>query len=94
MLELTEKLVEISDQIANAENSGDYDSILKLDKMRKMLIDEIFAVGVKGLSEENMTTIKSIAENNEKMIARISIAATKNAEKVHNKIKAIRGYKP
>ena len=93
MHDLIENLKDISDRINVAQKLSNYEEILKLDHNRKLVIDEIFAMGIKELSEENIENIKSIAEENEKMISEISIAGTKKAEMAHKKITAIKGYR-
>ncbi len=93
MQHLVDNLKDISVRITTAQQSHDYVEILRLDQYRKSIINEIFSVGVKQLSEENFDIIKSIAEENEKMISEISKAGTKNAEAAHKRMKAIKGYK-
>tara|TARA_A100001011_G_scaffold389916_1_gene472338 strand:+ start:35 stop:319 length:285 start_codon:yes stop_codon:yes gene_type:complete len=92
MQNLVENLKNLSSQIASAKSLDDYNRIIELDKIRKVLIDQIFAKGIKALSEENIGTIKLIAEENENLIAEISIASTKKIKSANKKIKAIRGY--
>ncbi len=92
MQNFIENLRILSQSIETAQQSKDYEKILRLDHRRKEVMDKIFAAGIKKLSEENIKTIRSIAEANEKMIAEISIAGTKRAEKAHKTIKAIKGY--
>ncbi|MAI97387.1 MAG: hypothetical protein CML37_01650 [Rhodobacteraceae bacterium] len=92
MQNFIENLRVLSQSIETAQQSKDYEKILRLDHQRKEVMDKIFATGIKRLSEENIKTIRSIAEANEKMIAEISIAGTKRAEKAHKTIKAIKGY--
>ena len=92
MQNFIENLRVLSQSIETAQQSKDYEKILGLDHQRKEVMDKIFAAGIKRLSEENIKTIRSIAEANEKMIAEISIAGTKRAEKAHKTIKAIKGY--
>ena len=92
MQNFIENLRVLSQSIETAQQSKDYEKILRLDHRRKEVMDKIFAAGIKKLSEENIKTIRSIAEANEKMIAEISIAGTKRAEKAHKTIKAIKGY--
>ena len=77
MKNLIENLRNLSTQILYAKKLQDYDKIIELDEMRKKLIDKIFSKGIKVLSEENIETIKSIAEENENLISEISIASTK-----------------
>ena len=92
MQNFIENLRILSQSIETAQQSKDYEKILRLDHRRKEVMDKIFAAGIKKLSEENIKTIRSIAEANEKMIAEISIAGTKRAEKAHKTIKVIKGY--
>lgn len=92
MQHLIENLKDISDRIALAQEKNDYEEILKLDHHRKLIVQDIFSIGIKQLSEENMETIRTIAEANEKMIAEISIAGTKKAATAHKKIRALNGY--
>ena len=92
MQDFIESLKIISRSIEVAQKSNNYDEILRLDRERKDIMDRIFATGIKKLSEENIKTIRSIAEANEKMIAKISIAGTKRAETAHKTIQAIKGY--
>ena len=92
MQDFIESLKIISRSIEVAQKSNNYDEILRLDRERRDIMDRIFATGIKKLSEENIKTIRSIAEANEKMIAKISIAATKRAETAHKTIQAIKGY--
>ena len=92
MQDFIENLKIISGSIEAAQKTNNYDEILRLDRERRDIMDRIFATGIKKLSEENIKTIRSIAEANEKMIAKISIAATKRAETAHKTIQAIKGY--
>ncbi len=92
MRDLIENLKEISDRIRDAQKLNDYEEILNLDHQRKFVIDEIFSKGIKELSEENIDTIKLLAEENEKMISEISIAGTKKVETAHKRITALKAY--
>ena len=92
MQDLIENLRDISNRVLEAKKINDYDEIIHLDNHRKLILDEIFSRGLKKLSEENIATIKSIAEANEKMISEISIAGTKKAENAHKKMTALKGY--
>ena len=71
MQDFIESLKIISRSIEVAQKSNNYDEILRLDRERRDIMDRIFATGIKKLSEENIKTIRSIAEANEKMIAKI-----------------------
>ena len=93
MKTLIENLRNLSTQILYAKKIQDYDKIIELDEMRKKLIDKIFSKGIKVLSEENIETIKSIAEENENLISEISIASTKKIETANKKMRALTGYK-
>ena len=93
MKNLIENLRNLSTQILYAKKIQDYDKIIELDEMRKKLIDKIFSKGIKVLSEENIETIKSIAEENENLISEISIASTKKIETANKKMRALTGYK-
>ena len=93
MKNLIENLRNLSTQILYAKKLQDYDKIIELDEMRKKLIDKIFSKGIKVLSEENIETIKSIAEENENLISEISIASTKKIETANKKMRALTGYK-
>ena len=93
MKTLIENLRNLSTQILYAKKLQDYDKIIELDEMRKKLIDKIFSKGIKVLSEENIETIKSIAEENENLISEISIASTKKIETANKKMRALTGYK-
>ena len=93
MKNLIENLRNLSTQILYAKKLQDYDKIIELDEMRKKLIDKIFSKGIKVLSEENIETIKSIAEENENLISEISIASTKKIETANRKMRALTGYK-
>tara|TARA_A100001015_G_C14935542_1_gene690272 strand:+ start:348 stop:632 length:285 start_codon:yes stop_codon:yes gene_type:complete len=89
---LIENLKNLSNQILSAKKIDDYDEIIKVDKMRKILIDEVFSRGLKALSEEDIKTIKLIAEENENLVAEISIASTMKIQSANKKMKAIKGY--
>ena len=93
MKTLIENLRNLSTQILYAKKIQDYDKIIELDEMRKKLIDKIFSKGIKVLSEENIETIKSIAEENENLISEISIASSKKIETANKKMRALTGYK-
>ena len=93
MQNLVENLKILSDQILLAKKVDDYDKIISIDKSRKILIDQIFSKGIKALSEEDIETIKSIAESNENLISEISVASTNKIQSANKKIKAIKGYK-
>ena len=93
MQNLVENLKILSDQILLAKKVDDYDKIISIDKSRKILIDQIFSKGIKALSEEDIETIKSIAESNESLISEISVASTNKIQSANKKIKAIKGYK-
>ena len=92
MQKLVKNLLNLSEQINSAKEKDDYDLIIQLDKNRKIIIDKIFSIGINSLSEENIDTIKLIAEKNEKLISEISIATTKRIASANRKIKAIKGY--
>ena len=93
MQNLVENLKILSDQILLAKKVDDYDKIISIDKSRKVLIDQIFSKGIKALSEEDIETIKSIAESNESLISEISVASTNKIQSANKKIKAIKGYR-
>ena len=93
MQNLVENLKNLSDQILLAKKVDDYDKIISIDKSRKVLIDQIFSKGIKALSEEDIETIKSIAEANENLISEISVASTNKIQLANKKIKAIKGYR-
>jgi len=93
MQNLVENLKNLSDQILLAKKVDDYDKIISIDKSRKVLIDKIFSKGTKALSEEDIETIKSIAESNENLISEISVASTNKIQSANKKIKAIKGYR-
>ena len=93
MQNLVENLKILSDQILLAKKVDDYDKIISIDKSRKILIDQIFSKGIKALSEEDIETIKSIAESNENLISEISVASTNKIQLANKKIKAIKGYR-
>ena len=90
---LIENLKNLSNQILLAKKVDDYDKIISIDKSRKVLIDQIFSKGIKALSEEDIETIKSIAESNENLISEISVASTNKIQSANKKIKAIKGYR-
>jgi hypothetical protein len=92
MQNLIENLKNLSNQILLAKKVDDYDKIISIDKSRKVLIDQIFSKGIKALSEENIETIKLIAEENENLISEISVASTNKIQSANKKIKAIKGY--
>ena len=89
---LIENLKNLSNQILSAKKIDDYDEIIEIDKMRKILINQIFSRGLKALSEEDIKTIKLIAEENENLVAEISIASTMKIQSANKKMKAIKGY--
>ena len=93
MQNLIKNLKNLSDQILLAKKVDDYDKIISIDKSRKVLIDQIFSKGIKALSEEDIETIKLIAEENENLISEISVASTNKIQSANKKIKAIKGYK-
>ena len=93
MKNLIENLKNLSTQILYAKKLQDYNKIIELDHMRKKIIDKIFSKGIKVLSEENIETIKSIAEENENIISEISIASSKKIETANRKMRARAGYK-
>ena len=93
MQNLVKNLKNLSDQILLAKKVDDYDKIISIDKSRKVLIDQIFSKGKKALSEEDIETIKSIAESNENLISEISVASTNKIQLANKKIKAIKGYR-
>tara|TARA_B100000003_G_C10724106_1_gene288190 strand:+ start:156 stop:440 length:285 start_codon:yes stop_codon:yes gene_type:complete len=93
MQNLVKNLKNLSDQILLAKKVDDYDKIISIDKSRKVLIDQIFSKGIKALSEEDIETIKSIAESNESLISEISVASTNKIQSANKKIKAIKGYR-
>ena len=92
MQNLIENLKNLSNQILLAKKNSDYDKIISIDKSRKVLIDQIFSKGIKALSEEDIETIKLIAEENENLISEISVASTNKIQSANKKIKAIKGY--
>jgi len=92
MQNLVKNLKNLSDQILLAKKVDDYDKIISIDKSRKVLIDQIFSKGIKALSEEDIETIKSVAESNENLISEISVASTNKIQSANKKIKAIKGY--
>ena len=57
MQHLIENLKDISDRIALAQEKNDYEEILKLDHHRKLIVEDIFSIGIKQLSEENKLPI-------------------------------------
>ena len=93
MQNLIENLKNLSNQILLAKKVDDYDKIISIDKSRKVLIDQIFSKGMKALSEEDIETIKLIAEENENLISEISVASTNKIQSANKKIKAIKGYR-
>ena len=93
MQNLIENLKNLSNQILLAKKVDDYDKIISIDKSRKVLIDQIFSKGIKALSEEDIETIKLIAEENENLISEISVASTNKIQSANKKIKAIKGYR-
>ena len=92
MQNLIENLKNLSNQILLAKKTDNYDKIISIDKSRKVLIDQIFSKGLKALSEEDIETIKLIAEENENLISEISLASTNKIVSANKKIKAIKGY--
>ena len=93
MQNLIENLKNLSNQILLAKKVDDYERIISIDKSRKVLIDQIFSKGIKALSEEDIETIKLIAEENENLISEISVASTNKIKSANKKIKAIKGYR-
>ena len=93
MQKLIENLKNLSNQILLAKKNNDYDKIISIDKYRKILIEQIFSKGIKALSEEDIETIKLIAEENENLISEISLASTNKIVSANKKIKAIEGNK-
>ena len=93
MQNLIKNLKILSNQILLAKKVDDYDEIISIDKSRKVLIDQIFSKGIKALSEEDIETIKSVAESNENLISEISVASTNKIQSANKKIKAIKGYR-
>ena len=93
MQNLIENLKNLSNQLLLAKKVDDYDKIISIDKIRKVLIDQIFSKGIKALSEEDIETIKLIAEENENLISEISVASTNKIKSANKKIKAIKGYR-
>ena len=93
MQNLIQNLKNLSNQILLAKKVDDYDKIISIDKSRKILIDQIFSKGIKALSEEDIETIKLIAEENENLISEISVASTNKIQSANKKIKAIKGYR-
>ncbi len=93
MQNLVENLKNLSNQILLAKKVDDYDKIISIDKSRQVLIDQIFSKGIKALSEEDIETIKSVAESNENLISEISVASTYKIQSANKTIKAIQGYK-
>ena len=93
MQNLIENLKNLSNQILLAKKVDDYDKIISIDKSRKVLIDQIFSKGIKALSEEDIETIKLIAEENENLVSEISVASTNKIQSANKKIKAIKGYR-
>ena len=93
MQNLIENLKNLSNQILLAKKVNDYDKIISIDKSLKILIDQIFSKGIKVLSEEDIETIKLIAEENENLISEISVASTNKIQSANKKIKAIKGYR-
>ena len=93
MQNLIENLKNLSNQILLAKKVDNYDEIISIDKSRKVLIDQIFSKGLKTLSEEDIETIKLIAEENENLISEISVASTNKIQSANKKIKAIKGYR-
>ena len=93
MQKLIENLKNLSNQILLAKKNNDYDKIISIDKCRKILIEQIFSKGIKALSEEDIETIKLIAEENENLISEISIASTNKIQSANKKITAIKGYR-
>ena len=89
---LIENLKDLSNQILLAKKQNDYNKIIAIDNDRRIIIDQIFSIGIKALSEADINIIKIIAEENENLISEISIATTKSIEKANIKIKAIKGY--
>ena len=93
MQNLIENLKNLSNQILLAKKVDDYDKIISIDKSRKVLIDQIFSKGIEALSEEDIETIKLIAEENENLVSEISVASTNKIQSANKKIKAIKGYR-
>ena len=89
---LIENLKDLSNQILLAKKQNDYNKIIAIDNDRRIIIDQIFSIGIKALSEADINIIKIIAEENENLISEISVATTKSIEKANIKMKAIKGY--
>ncbi len=92
MHNLVENLKNLSNQIFLAKKQNNYNKIIEIDNDRKVVIDQIFSMGIKLLSEEDIEIIKIIAEENENLVSEISIASTKKIEQANIKLKAIKGY--
>ena len=75
-----------------AKKQNNYNKIIAIDNDRRIIIDQIFSIGIKALSEADINIIKIIAEENENLISEISVATTKSIEKANIKMKAIKGY--
>ena len=89
---LIENLKDLSNQILLAKKQNNYNKIIAIDNDRRIIIDQIFSIGIKALSEADINIIKIIAEENENLISEISVATTKSIEKANIKMKAIKGY--
>ena len=89
---LIENLKDLSNQILLAKKQNDYNKIIAIDNDRRIIIDQIFSIGIKALSEADINIVKIIAEENENLISEISVATTKSIEKANIKMKAIKGY--
>ena len=89
---LIENLKDLSSQILLAKKQNNYNKIIAIDNDRRIIIDQIFSIGIKALSEADINIIKIIAEENENLISEISVATTKSIEKANIKMKAIKGY--
>ena len=89
---LIENLKDLSNQILLAKKQNNYNKIIAIDNDRRIIIDQIFSIGIKALSEAEINIIKIIAEENENLISEISVATTKSIEKANIKMKAIKGY--
>ena len=89
---LIENLKDLSNRILLAKKQNNYNKIIAIDNDRRIIIDQIFSIGIKALSEADINIIKIIAEENENLISEISVATTKSIEKANIKMKAIKGY--
>ena len=75
--------------------AGDLEKLQEqaLQEASKRGYEDGFSKGIKALSEEDIETIKSIAESNENLISEISVASTNKIQLANKKIKAIKGYR-